>query len=38
MKRGVVNGEALEDIVEPTLHKSEVVQMRVKVKHVHRER
>ena len=32
MKRNVVNGKALEDVVEPELHRSEVKQLRVQVR------
>ena len=32
MKRGVVDGKRLEDVVEPLLHPSEVSQLRVQVR------
>ena len=32
MKRGVVDGKRLEDVVEPQLHPSEVSQLRVQVR------
>ena len=34
MKRNVVNGKALEDVVEPELHRSEVKQLRVQVREI----